>query len=218
MKRTTPLVGLFGLFLLATAAAGQTVPYQAVVTEDVTEVRSGPRSDPKLYATNLLRRGAVVEVVAEQDGWLAIKPPPGSFSWINTLCVERIGRGKSWVVITDPNTPVPVLVGSDLVDEEPTIEGTWVTRGTQVVARGKEQATENGKWLPIDPPPAEVRWVRAEAVERLTAAEPGPAEEEPEAWAGRAKPSGGPDAARAIAKPRRGPNDPPPVPTWTNRR
>jgi hypothetical protein len=216
MKRTTPLFGLFGLVLLAAAAPGQSVPYRAVVTEDVTEVRCGPQSDPRLYATNLLRHGDVVEVVAERDGWLGIEPPPSSFSWISTRCVERIGESKAWVVVTDPEAPVPVLVGSDLVDEEPSVEGVRVNRGTQVVQRGKAQATADGAWLPIDPPRGEVRWVRADAVRRLTAAEPAPAEEA-DAWPGRAKPAGGPDSG-SVAKPRRGPADPLPVPTWTNPR
>jgi hypothetical protein len=218
MKRTTPLFGLFGFLLLTTAAAGQTVPSRAVVTEDVTEVRCGPRSDPRLYATNLLRRGAVVEVVAERDGWLGIEPPPGSFSWISTRSVQRVGESKVWVVVPDPETPVTVLVGSDLVDEEPTVEGVRVSRGTQVVQRGKEQATADGTWLPIEPPRGEVRWVRADAVRRLTAAESAPDEDDPDGWPGRAKPAGGPDGGRAVAKPRRGPNDPPPAPTWTNPR
>jgi hypothetical protein len=162
---------LSGLLLVSAVAAGEPAPggaYPATVKEDRTEVRSGPSADAKMYVTNLLRRGAVVEVVENRGDWLAIKPPPGSFSWINSRFVQRIGESKAWVVLTDPDAPVPIRIGSDQLDEKPNVEGAKVSRGTQVVERGREQVADDGKWLPIDPPLGEVRWVRATAVERLT--------------------------------------------------
>ena len=54
-----------GIALLLAAAAGhaQTVPYKAAIGVPEAEVRSGPGTDPKLYATNKLPQGTVVEVV-----------------------------------------------------------------------------------------------------------------------------------------------------------
>jgi hypothetical protein len=164
---------LSGLLLVCTVALGESAPggsFPATVKEDRTEVRCGPSPDAKMYVTNVLRRGDVVEVVGAQGDWLAIKPPPHSFSWINSRFVQRIGESQSWVVMTDPDAPVPVRIGSDQLDEKPNVEGTRVSRGSQVVARGKEQVADDGKWLPIDPPPGEVRYVRATAVERLNTA------------------------------------------------
>src|SRR5262245_4278467 len=64
--------------------APDAVLYTASVVPLEAEVRCGPGNSPRLYPTNRLKKGDRVEVVRElQDGWLAIKPPPGSFSWIN---------------------------------------------------------------------------------------------------------------------------------------
>ena len=68
------------LFITAAASTAQE-PTQKVITQPDVEVRSGPSFN--YYATSILRQGEVVEVIAESTadpGWLAIKPPRGSFS------------------------------------------------------------------------------------------------------------------------------------------
>src|SRR5262249_6829930 len=111
----------------------------------------------------------VLEV--REDGWLAIKPPRGSFSWINTRFVQKLGPFQ-WSV--ENEVPVPVYYGSQLVNAPPTVEAVRVPRGTIVVSIGEPQVTGmesktgiDGKWLPIEPPPTEKRYIRAEAVQRV---------------------------------------------------
>jgi hypothetical protein len=122
-----------------------------------------------MYATNVLKQGQTVQVLKElPDGWLAIKPPPGSFSWINTRFLEHVSpQSPYWVVVTHDDAPLPVRVGSEVYDSKPTVEGSRVVRGTSVVAipGGREQVdAEDGVWLPIEPPEMELRYVRAQAV------------------------------------------------------
>src|SRR4051812_1355852 len=63
--------------------AAAPLPYTATVTQPEVEVRSGRSADPNFYPTNRLHRGDVVEVLKEfPDGWLGIRPPRESFSWI----------------------------------------------------------------------------------------------------------------------------------------
>ncbi len=158
-------VGL-GVVLLGAVAHADTVLYTATVTVPEAEVRSGAGDNPQLYPTNRLRKGDRVEVVKElPGGWLAIKPPAGSFSWVNTRFVRQVVPSQPmWVIEATPDTRVPLLMGSDLRSEKPTVEGARVERGTQLRSIGPERVAEDGKWLPVEPPPAEVRYIRKEQV------------------------------------------------------
>src|SRR5262245_60303840 len=62
--------------------AAETAPYQARVVAAGTAVHSGPGE--KYYSTDTLAQGDVVEVYREKPGgWLAIRPPVNSFSWVD---------------------------------------------------------------------------------------------------------------------------------------
>src|SRR5262245_7679264 len=108
------------------------VLYTATVKDPEAEVRSGPSTDPKLYPTNRLRKGDVVEVVKEHDDtWLEIKPPKGSFSWINARFVEK-HNDRTWVVNAQVDAPAEVLYGSRVTDPnvKPSVKSADVPRGT----------------------------------------------------------------------------------------
>jgi hypothetical protein len=56
-------------------------PYEAHIIATGAPVLSGPGE--KFYPTDTLAQGDVVEVYREKPGgWLAIRPPAGSFSWV----------------------------------------------------------------------------------------------------------------------------------------
>jgi hypothetical protein len=169
LARSLGVSVLVSFFAFACAAHADTPLYVATVSAFEAEVRSGAGTSLQLYPTNRLRKGDRVEVVKElEGGWLAIKPPPGSFSWINSRFVQQIVPGKPmWVVVTAPDARVPLLLGSDLRTDKPTVEGARVTRGTQLRAVGPMRDSDDGRWLPVEPPPSEVRYIRAEAVSRV---------------------------------------------------
>jgi hypothetical protein len=133
-----------------------------------TDVRSGPSIAAPFYPTNRLHQGNAVEVVKERpDGWVAIRPPRDSFSWINTRFLHHIVPNQdNWVVVRE-GVEVPVLIGSELNKQKPTVVGARVERGTQVRSIGRPKADEDGTWMPIEPPPGEVRYVRTEALSRF---------------------------------------------------
>jgi hypothetical protein len=148
------------------------VLYTATIKGPQGEVRSGPSDDPKMYPTNRLRQGEVVEVVGERkDGWLEIKPPQESFSWVNQRFLEKLSD-TMWMVRTHDDTPVDVLVGSRVADEgqRPTIIGARLKRGAQVASFWNAKVADDGVWLPIVPPPSEVRYIKAAAVAKVGAA------------------------------------------------
>lgn len=147
----------------------QTVLYQARVKITEAEVRSGPSLDTKVYPTNKLKRGDLVRVVKEDDGdWLGIVPPAGSFSWIKQLFVEPGGDKNSnlWMV---SETDAQVYYGSTLWKGQPNIISAKLARGTLLTSVGRPFTRENteGVWLPIKPPPSEVRYILARDVEKV---------------------------------------------------
>jgi hypothetical protein len=167
MRPTFVLGGLPILLILAGPAAAQEKPYTATVVVDQADVRCLPSDKPEFYATNQLRRGERVEVRHRRDdGWLEITPPRGSFSWIDTRSVQHMVASLPMWVVTD--TKAAVYVGSEVQKdskEHPTIKGCEVSHGTQLRAIGQPLADSTGTWLPVEPPDAEVRYIKASFVQ-----------------------------------------------------
>lgn len=159
-------LGAVAIVLSVTAVSAAATPYAAGITQPDAEVRCLPGTKDGVYATNRLRQGQRVDVLKErEDGWLEVKPPEGSFSWINTRFVEQVVPNQpNYVVIAYPSAGAPVLIGSDVLKHRPSVVGVKLQRGTQVRAIGRPLADDEGTWLPIEPPVAEVRFLRQEAI------------------------------------------------------
>jgi hypothetical protein len=160
------------ILLAATAPAlAQVYPSQAVLQQDV-EVRSGPSKT--FFATSRLMRGDRIMVLREckeSPGWLEIKPPPGSFSWINGKYVKLVDV-RYGVVDADPARPVPVMPGSTLVNQEPNRECIKLTVGTIVIIYDRPLSIGSDTWMPVLPHPSEVRYIPAESVKAATTVAP----------------------------------------------
>jgi hypothetical protein len=132
------------------------------ITVPEVEVRSGPGSN--FYPTGKLHQGDVVKVVKEESGYLAIEPPPGSFSWINTLFLAQTPTAPGFVHVK--GNRVPVRVGSSISNDEPTTQRVTLDQGTIVrVLDPRGAATKDGNWLPIEPPAQEYRYIPADSVQ-----------------------------------------------------
>lgn len=167
MRSARMLLGTTLVLALAWPAREAEAASQARVQTDGAEVRCKPGADPKVYVTQKLTRGEIVQVVQKtNDGWLEIEPPKGSYSWINTRQLSRVAADpRIWQVSADDG-PVSVLVGSPFKSGKPDVVGAKLPRGTQVVAVGEPRPSEDGDgvWLPIMPPPGEYRYVREKDV------------------------------------------------------
>jgi hypothetical protein len=148
---------------LSQAQVGRDIRF---VTVEMAEVRAKPSDKPEIYVTNRLRRGQPVEVVGEEEGgWLAIRPPEGSFSYINTRFLRHLSPDMPNHVVQLDGVSVEVLIGSEVVhDRRPTIVGAKLEKGTQVVSRGVPKTDQDGTWMPIEPPARERRYLRASQV------------------------------------------------------
>jgi hypothetical protein len=165
--RLTRLIGgaAWMLAVSLTAQAGP-VPYQATVVVPEVEVRCLPSASANSYATSKLPQGAVVEVLDEKEaGWLAIKPPPGSFSWVQTRFLDRPDPQKPYygVILGEG---VEVRLGCSAKDRKPDVFQVRLPRGTDVVILDTRKVydEETGGWVRIQPPPQEVRYIPADAV------------------------------------------------------
>lgn len=169
--RLVPAWGALALVLhIAPTALAQAARDVRHVSADQVEVRSGPSDSSEFYVTNRVQQGQVVEVVAEMPGgWLAVKPPEGSFSYINTRFLRHMIADTPTHVVTLDGVKVPVYVGSEVVNKRPTVVGAWLEPGAQVVSCGKPVADEDGTWMPIESPSRERRFLRASAVAKSAA-------------------------------------------------
>jgi hypothetical protein len=172
MRRLRWLGGLFSFCVLAGAGRGAGLPptEEKMISAAEVDVRSGPSANPAFYPTIKLHRGDKVQLIKDkspQAGWLAIKPPPGSFSWVNARLVQKI-NDKTGSVLADD---APVLVGSALTNSPPSVRSPKpLARGTIVYLLDKPlRASDGSQWYPIEPNETEVRFIPASAVEAAAA-------------------------------------------------
>ncbi|MFQ3650548.1 MAG: SH3 domain-containing protein, partial [Gemmataceae bacterium] len=152
--------------LLLAGISIKAAPSTGVVKVDKAAVRSG--ASEKFDITNELPKGSTVEILEElPGGWLKIKPPRGSFSWVNMTFLDRTRPdGSIYVFAPLKEMTAPVYPGSEVIhDRRPTTIGTRLKHGELVVARGEPMQGANGFWLPIEPPASEVRYIHSSALE-----------------------------------------------------
>jgi uncharacterized protein YgiM (DUF1202 family) len=155
------------LFALGSLAkADSPAPYETTITVPEVEVRAGPSA--QFYATSKLHQGDRIRVIERtNETWLAIEPPPGSFNWINARFIDGAPNSNSAMTL---GNDTPTRIGSDQYRAEPDKLGVKLARGSQVVILSNTPVYSNdGKWLAIQPPPKEVRFIPADAAVKVAA-------------------------------------------------
>lgn len=139
------------------------------------EVRAGPSW--QFAATGTLERGAEVEVLSEENGWLTIRPPAGSCSWVADRFLkdpEKPTPGVKNAIIAG-DVAVPVRVGRTGFNQPLPIEApVRLQRGTIVVLLGQQVTFEDTTWQCIQPTDSEVRYVPKEALDEKAELPPVP--------------------------------------------
>jgi hypothetical protein len=145
--------------IFAEQVAADSLPYQARVIAGGASVYSGPGDN--FYPTDTLAQGDTVEVYREKPGgWLAIRPPLGSYSWIAERDLIIKDGGLAEVVKDD----VASRIGSRLGEQHNAAQ-IRLKKGEGVEVLG-EQNVSGEKWFKIAPPAGEFRWIHASIVER----------------------------------------------------
>jgi uncharacterized protein YgiM (DUF1202 family) len=159
--------GLALLFALGSLAkADPPASYETTITVPEVEVRAGPST--QFYATSKLHQGDRIRVIERtNESWLVIEPPPGSFNWINARFIEPAPNSNSAITL---GNETPTRIGSQLSNGAPDKLGVKLPRGSQVVILSSTPVYSNdGKWLAIQPPPKEVRFIPADAAAKAAA-------------------------------------------------
>lgn len=152
---------------LAASAGEAEVPYTAFVLTDSAPVRSAPGKVH--YPTMQLKRGAKVEVYRhDPGGWLAIRPPNGSFSLIPAKYLKMAAEpGIANVTEAD----VAALVGTGESSPKELIWQVQLKQGEPVELLGistdhSSGDSSNDRWYKIAPPAGEFRWIHQQFVTR----------------------------------------------------
>ncbi len=139
-------------------------PRRAVVVSEFVDVLDEP--DDAAFSTGRLARGRKVLIVRDgPDGWCTIAPPVGSFSFVEESDLEDLGddtaRVLSRFAAVRPGRDGARVPGPPRVTLK---QGTIV----QLLDRRPIVQRQGGtiqSWIAIAPPKAEVRFVRASAIE-----------------------------------------------------
>ncbi len=158
--------------LTATMLFGQMPPenkgvlsFSVKVAEENSPLYSSP-DEENSYMTGRVKAGEILEVCFRtDDGWCAVRPPEGSFSWINADYVLRGGSGTGTVICSDSSKEVPVRVGAASILNSSDVQ-VGLENGRQVQILGEQTLTGNKTWLKISPPRGEFRWIRLSALEQ----------------------------------------------------
>ena len=144
------------LWVASSMARAEDSAYRATVQTDEAFVVAGPGAD--FYPTAKLHRGDEVEVYRQESGgWCAIRPPQGSFSYVNALNLTTTGPR----VATVTGDRVPARVGSSLGEQRDAIH-VYLKQGETVELLDTIRDPASGEtWCKIAPPAGEFRWIHS---------------------------------------------------------
>jgi len=163
---TTNQCFLWVALIASAGSAADEFPYSAYVAIDGAEVVSGPGQ--RFYATDHLKRGTQVEIYREEaSGWLAIRPTEGSFSWVPARLVELSAEDERVGRVT---AATPAWIGTAVEQVSEHRQLVTLKEGELVQILGDKQVPGTGgkpeKWLKIEPPAGEFRWIHLRDVSR----------------------------------------------------
>lgn len=166
MHRTILLC--FGLACsgIAVTRGEEVQPYEAAIIDADAPVHSGPGRN--YYITGRLGVGATVEVYRhDQGGWLAIRPPEGSFSLVGSRYLRATSDGLATVL----EDHVGARVGS-LESPDRDVVQVRLSKGEQVQLLEPAPVTSPNSrqsWYMIAPPAGEFRWIHESRIDRRPA-------------------------------------------------
>ncbi|MDG2014563.1 MAG: SH3 domain-containing protein [Pirellulaceae bacterium] len=154
------------LLLAGPSHAQQTkFPYRATVVSDGAVVRSGPGETH--YGTDRLAPGTKIEIYRhDPGGWMAIRPPEGSFCLVQREEVELDENGGAEVLQDD----TLAWVGTRLNPVQKPLFQVKLRAGESlqvlgVVDREKFELQEDQPdWVQVEPPKGEFRWIAAKDI------------------------------------------------------
>ena len=150
-------LAIFGARLSSFAAETAQVVFFSAPVAVQTEAYSSP--SPQAYATGEISEGEYVEIFFRlPQGYCAIKPPKGSFSWVNGKFL-RTTNGIDGQIELAPGKKAPARIGGESPEVSSVVQVGLQNR-QRVKIIGKTQLADGSVWYKIAPPPGEFRWIK----------------------------------------------------------
>lgn len=147
---------------ISSAQNSSVISFSIPVNIDSAAVYAGPGIN--YYKTSVLTRGDTVEVfLRNSEGWCAIRPPEGSFSWVNAKFVRKNADNVGSIVSDSPDKEVPIRVGGPSIMKSSVIQ-VGMSNGKLVKILGEMALPGGTNWYKISPPPGEFRWIHEKAL------------------------------------------------------
>ena len=148
------------------AAQEQIVFFSFPIGVETAPILASPSQDA--YQTGVVSRGDEVEIYFKNEkGYCAIRPPQGSFSWVNGKFIELESDGYGRVV-SPSSKAVPSRVGAP-TPKASSVAQIGLKPDQRVRILEKTQLQNGSVWYKIAPPPGEFRWVHESNLSRTSA-------------------------------------------------
>ncbi len=164
------LLSIVGVLSFVAMSSAQTGPYLAQVTADGVVVRSG--EGESMPETGTLARGERV-IVVQQIGekWLAIEPPRGQVSWVRNIALGAMADQPKDVIprnaVIQADSTIEISAGRPGVPKPLDVRRVAIPDGTIVKVIGTMVEHNGMKWVPIEPPDGDLRYIPKSAVQSL---------------------------------------------------
>lgn len=143
--------------------AAEVFPYTAYINADDVYIRSGPGKN--YYPTDKIPKGEPVEIYRhDPGGWYAIRPPQGSFSWVQADILKPTGDR----IAVCQKDQAPCFVGTRFSTAHD-VHQVRLDKGEQVEILEIRQIGDGPQaqnWCQISPPSGEFRWISGKFVDR----------------------------------------------------
>lgn len=140
-------------------------PEAVYVAVEQARLYAGPSSD--FYPTGDVKRGAALEVYHRTEtGWLGVRPPQGSFSWVPASQAYLLPGGRV-IEITDANSVS--WIGTELGSAKQYRWQVQLKVGEQLTVLGEatiKNDDQEALWYKVSPPAGEFRWIEQAAVSK----------------------------------------------------
>ena len=148
------------------AAQGQIVFLSFPVGAETAPILASPSQET--YQTGVVSRGDEVEIYFKNDeGYCAIRPPQGSFSWVNGKFVE-LESDDYGRIVSPSSKAIPSRVGAP-TPETSSVAQIGLKPGQRVRILEKTRLQNGSVWYKIAPPPGEFRWIHESCLTRSSA-------------------------------------------------
>ena len=148
------------------ATQDQIVYFSFPVGAETAPIFASPSKET--YQTGVVSRGDEVEIYfRNDDGFCAIRPPLGSFSWVNGkfIQVEQDSYGR---VVSPSTKAIPSRVGAP-TPEASSVAQIGLKNDQRVKIIEQTRLRDGSVWYKIAPPPGEFRWIHESNLARSAA-------------------------------------------------